>query len=238
GRTRHRRPRPRAPGVGGAGRSPGPGARLDRRRPHRARVRAQRHHEEQGMTAALTRAGMAQAAVRLDPAAAMTVAGYQPDAWQVELIRSAATRRQTVVCTSRQSGKALAVDTPIPTPDGWTTMGALRAGDVVFNERGEPCSVLHAHDPVVRDCWRVTFSDRTHLDASGDHLWSVLGLRRRCAMRKQSPSGPLAGWATDEMRTGRWGRHLWHPEIVTTDDMRSRGITRGREREFAIPTTQ
>ena len=59
-------------------------------------------------TCALSRPGRARAAVALDPAAAMTVAGYQPDAWQVDLIRSAATRRQTVVCTSRQSGKLLA----------------------------------------------------------------------------------------------------------------------------------
>jgi len=58
---------------------------------------------------ALTRLGRARAAVTLDPAAAMTVAGYAPDGWQVELIRSAASRRQTVVCTSRQSGKTTSV---------------------------------------------------------------------------------------------------------------------------------
>lgn len=57
----------------------------------------------------LSRPGQARAAVMLDPAQAMTVAGYRPDAWQVELIRSAATRRQTVVCTSRQSGKTTSV---------------------------------------------------------------------------------------------------------------------------------
>src|SRR5690606_31500001 len=60
-------------------------------------------------TCALSRPGRARAAVALDPAAAMTVAGYTPDAWQVDLIRSAATRRQTVVCTSRQSGKTTSV---------------------------------------------------------------------------------------------------------------------------------
>jgi hypothetical protein len=33
------------------------------------------------------------------------------------------------------SAKALALDTPIPTPSGWSTMGALEVGDCVFDER-------------------------------------------------------------------------------------------------------
>ena len=36
--------------------------------------------------------------------------------------------------SSAQVGKALAVDTPIATPFGWTTMGELRPGDIVFDE--------------------------------------------------------------------------------------------------------
>ncbi|MEK6556555.1 MAG: hypothetical protein AABZ31_15000, partial [Bdellovibrionota bacterium] len=42
-------------------------------------------------------------------------------------------------------GKALTLDTPIPTANGWKTMGALRAGDVLFDERGQPCRVILAH---------------------------------------------------------------------------------------------
>lgn len=33
---------------------------------------------------------------------------------------------------ARKNGKALALDTPIPSPNGWTTMGALRVGDIVY----------------------------------------------------------------------------------------------------------
>ncbi|MEO5338714.1 MAG: phage terminase large subunit family protein [Magnetospirillum sp. WYHS-4] len=36
-----------------------------------------------------------------------------------------------VIMSSAQVGKALALDTPIPTPEGWTTMGNLRPGDRV-----------------------------------------------------------------------------------------------------------
>ena len=37
-----------------------------------------------------------------------------------------------------QAARALSLDTPIPTPDGWTTMGELKVNDVVFDEHGCP----------------------------------------------------------------------------------------------------
>src|SRR6266536_564742 len=42
--------------------------------------------------------------------------------------------------------KALAVDTPNPTPSGWMTMGGLRPGDQVFDEQGAPRVVVAATD--------------------------------------------------------------------------------------------
>ena len=42
----------------------------------------------------------------------------------------------------RGSGKALALNTPLATPTGWTTMGNIRRGDEVFDENGLPCRVL------------------------------------------------------------------------------------------------
>ena len=67
--------------------------------------------------------------------------------------------------------QALALDTPIPSPSGWTTMGALAAGDVIFGSTGpvrvsvaKPVSLDH-------DCYRVTFADGTSVVASAGHLW-------------------------------------------------------------------
>src|SRR5258707_12315111 len=45
---------------------------------------------------------------------------------------------------ARLEGKALALDTQVPTPSGWTTMGELRPGDVVFDRDGEPTLGLAA----------------------------------------------------------------------------------------------
>lgn len=74
-----------------------------------------------------------------------------------------------------RTGKALALDTPIPTPSGWTTMGDLREGDLVFGSSGRATTVtfksqvFHNHD-----CYRLTFSDGSHIVADAGHKWSVI----------------------------------------------------------------
>ena len=70
--------------------------------------------------------------------------------------------------------EALALDTPIPTPSGWTTMGELQDGDTVYAVDGTPTRVTKAH-PVQegRRCFRVTFDDGTSVVASDGHKWPV-----------------------------------------------------------------
>jgi replicative DNA helicase len=70
--------------------------------------------------------------------------------------------------------EALALDTPIPGPSGWTTMGALTVGDVIYGADGAPARVTEAF-PVQegRRCFEVTFSDGTSFVASDGHLWQT-----------------------------------------------------------------
>lgn len=71
-------------------------------------------------------------------------------------------------------GKALALDTPVPTPSGWTTMGELQPGDEVFDERGQRCAVTYVSPVFVgNDCYEVVFSDGERIVADADHLWAV-----------------------------------------------------------------
>ena len=74
----------------------------------------------------------------------------------------------------KKNGKQLALDTPIPTPDGWKTLGTLAVGDCVFDERGKPCYVVakslvddteQAYELVFRDGGRIVAGER--------HLWDV-----------------------------------------------------------------
>ena len=91
------------------------------------------------------------------------------------------------------AGEPLALDTPIPTPHGWTTMGDIEPGDQVFGRDGKPATVTGA-SPVHggRDCYRVTFSDKTSIVADGGHLW--LAMDRNTATRAEQT------YTTDELR--------------------------------------
>lgn len=82
--------------------------------------------------------------------------------------------RRGQVVLPKGAGKALALDTPLPTPAGWTTMGEVAVGDSLLDELGRPIEVLAATPVMVdRECFRVTFRDGSSVVADGDHLWPV-----------------------------------------------------------------
>src|SRR3982750_2997337 len=57
---------------------------------------------------------------------------------------------------SRIEGKSLALDTEVPTPFGWRTMGDLGPGVLVSNGDGEPTVIVAATEPMVnRACAEV-----------------------------------------------------------------------------------
>lgn len=78
------------------------------------------------------------------------------------------------------SGKAIKIDTPVPTPCGWTTMGDLQVGDLVFGADGRPCTVTGAFDVMHnRPCYEVEFSDGSVITADADHLWATENAKAR-----------------------------------------------------------
>src|SRR5215217_3556214 len=80
---------------------------------------------------------------------------------------------QMVVIAARPGvGKALALDTPIATPTGWTTMGEVAVGDRVMGSDGRPTTVVAATDVLTdRPCYEVHFSDGSVLVADAQHQW-------------------------------------------------------------------
>jgi len=82
--------------------------------------------------------------------------------------------RKIVFKKSSQIGGALALDTPVPTIDGWATMASLRVGDMVFDEKGRPCRVTYK-SPVFTEnnCYRITFSDGAQIVCDHVHKWTV-----------------------------------------------------------------
>jgi deoxycytidine triphosphate deaminase len=76
---------------------------------------------------------------------------------------------------ARLEGKALALDTPVPTPSGWRTMGELEPGDLVFDEGGAPTLIVAATPPMIgRPCREITFSDGTRAVADAGHQWVTI----------------------------------------------------------------
>ncbi len=82
---------------------------------------------------------------------------------------------QMIVVAARPAiGKALALDTPLPTPTGWTTMGEVQVGDELLAADGRPTRVVRATEVLVdRPCYRVTFDDGTQVVADALHEWST-----------------------------------------------------------------
>ncbi|WP_306461903.1 DnaB-like helicase N-terminal domain-containing protein, partial [Spongiactinospora gelatinilytica] len=82
---------------------------------------------------------------------------------------------QMIVVAARPAiGKALALDTPLPTPTGWTTMGEVSPGDLLIGTDGRPVRVIAATE-VMRDrpCHEVEFDDGTVLVADAEHQWPI-----------------------------------------------------------------
>lgn len=92
------------------------------------------------------------------------------------VVREDSTRqfRTAYVEIPKKNGKQLALDTPIPTPDGFTNMGDLKIGDTVFDENGNPCHVV-AKSPVddTEQAYKLTFKDGTSIIAGERHLWNI-----------------------------------------------------------------
>jgi replicative DNA helicase len=82
---------------------------------------------------------------------------------------------QMIVVAARPAvGKALALDTPLPTPDGWTTMAEVRVGDHLIDANGKPTQVVAATGVLHgRPCYEVEFSDGSVIIADENHQWQT-----------------------------------------------------------------
>jgi replicative DNA helicase len=80
---------------------------------------------------------------------------------------------QLIVIAGRPGlGKALALDTALPTPTGWTTMGEVSVGTQLLDAAGRPTRVVAVSDVLRgRPCYELAFSDGTRVVADAEHQW-------------------------------------------------------------------
>jgi phage terminase large subunit-like protein len=98
--------------------------------------------------------------------------------------------RTWLILAGRGWGKLLSLDTPLPTPTGWTTMGAVAVGDVLFDEAGRPATVTGVSDTRWEPSWRVSFSDGSSLLAHGEHEWVTWTHTERKALLRSPYEAP------------------------------------------------
>ena len=108
-------------------------------------------------------------------------------------------------------GAGLADHTPIPTPDGWTVMGEVKAGQLVFDHLGRICTVVEVRPQGVMPVYAVTFDDGSVLMAGGRQEWIT-----------------VSDYVREQIREGtrdpkRWGNAVLFG--ITTRDIR-RSLTR------------
>ncbi|WP_406311303.1 replicative DNA helicase [Streptosporangium sp. NBC_01639] len=103
---------------------------------------------------------------------------------------------QMIVVAARPAiGKALALDTPLPTPTGWTTMGEVQPGDHLLGADGKPTQVVAATDVMHgRPCYEVEFSDGTVIVADAQHQWQTT---TRASRRQRSENKRALYWSVE-----------------------------------------
>lgn len=68
----------------------------------------------------------------------------------------------------------LALDTIIPTPNGYKTIGDIQINDYVFDEHGKPVKVIDTTDiHYNRDCYKLTFANGSEVVCDSTHNWYV-----------------------------------------------------------------
>ena len=76
-------------------------------------------------------------------------------------------------------GKAQPLDAKVLTPTGWTTMGSLHVGSKIIGANGKQTEVTQIHPQGKKQIYRVCFSDGSHTEACGEHLWKVQTINHR-----------------------------------------------------------
>ncbi len=95
----------------------------------------------------------------------------------------------------KRAGKAVTLDTPIPTPSGFKRMGDICVGDIVIGKDGNPTVVTDVFPQGTVDVYNVSFSDGAKVKTCMNHLWSVkyhdVHKRSQCYQKKVVTTGTM-----------------------------------------------
>lgn len=117
----------------------------------------------------------------------------------------------TLIATTGQ-GKAVTLDTPILTPDGFIPMRDIKVGSKVFDEKGNECRVQVVFPQGKKQVYRIHFEDGTYVDCCKDHLWKFKT-------------------KDDVARNNDW-------RVETTEQLLQRPLKRGKAFNLSVPVNE
>jgi recombination protein RecT len=111
--------------------------------------------------------------------AEVTIAGVSEPLWDVFTPEQIKNLRRGKVGSSGDvpdperwmERKGLALDTPLPTPTGWTNMGDIAVGDEVYDMHGMPARVSVVSEVKNLPCYQVTFANGEQITCDHEHYW-------------------------------------------------------------------
>jgi len=130
--------------------------------------------------------------------------------------------RHKVVSAGRRWGKALDINTPILTVNGWRTMESIKVGDYVYSWNGQPVEVIAVSEIInERPCYQIDFNGAESIVCDEQHLWYSENKSHRKAL-------------SDNKRR----KHSFVECIRTTKEMLEQGLRKGKDYNFTIPHTK
>lgn len=104
-------------------------------------------------------------------------------------------QRGGIACLGPGAGKAQPLDSLVYTTSGPKRMGDMGVGDIVCTPDGGKASVVGIFPQGVKQIFKVTFSDGSHVECCDEHLWNVRDKRQRKNTARNKSYVPLSGRA-------------------------------------------
>ena len=102
---------------------------------------------------------------------------WKPHAKQADIVKAIFKDgcKRVFIQAGRKFGKALDIETPILTTEGFKKLSEVTVGDYVYSDKGLPVKVLATTEVQhSRPCYKVTFTDKSFLIADERHEWVTL----------------------------------------------------------------
>lgn len=93
-----------------------------------------------------------------------------PKAILTEQLKNKTFKNCLLFCGGAGTGKAQPLYSKVLTPEGFISMGDVRVGTEVITSKGNIAKVSGVYPQGSRSVYRITLSDRTHIDVSDEHL--------------------------------------------------------------------